>query len=111
MELSSKDYVPIPIHEFVNGITIPVDVHIRLGEDKFILVGKAGTQANMEQFKNYKEREVSYVWVQKKDYYKLAHQSISLAGIALTKKDLADNHKTTLVSQAARSIEHLRKLV
>lgn len=111
MELNSKDFVPIPIHEFVNGVTIPVDLYIRIGEEKFVLVGKAGTPSNMDQFKNYQNREVSYVWVRKKEYYKLAHQSISLAGIALSKAQLNDNQKTTIVSAAARSmfrqIEHL----
>jgi putative nucleotidyltransferase with HDIG domain len=111
MELTSKDFVPIGIHEFVNGVTIPVDLYIRLGEEKFVMVGKAGTQSNVDQFKNYQNHEVSYLWVRKKEYYKFAHQSISLAGIALSKKELDDNQKTTLVSHAARSvfrqIEHL----
>lgn len=111
MELSSKDFVPMAIHEFVNGVTIPVDLYVRLGEEKFIMVAKAGTQSNVDQFKNYQNREVAYVWVRKKEYYKLAHQSINLAGIALSKKDLDDNQKTTLVSHAARTmfrqLEHL----
>jgi putative nucleotidyltransferase with HDIG domain len=51
------------------------------------------------------------MWVRKKEYYKLTHQSIGLAGIALSKKDLDDNQRTTLVSVAARSmfrqLEHL----
>ncbi|MBX3022503.1 MAG: HD domain-containing protein [Bdellovibrionales bacterium] len=111
MELTAKDFVPIPIHEFVNGVTIPVDLYIRIGEEKFILVGKALTQSNVDQFKNYQNREVSYLWVRKKEYYKLAHQSISLAGIALSKKELDDTQKTTVVSAAARTmfrhVEHL----
>jgi putative nucleotidyltransferase with HDIG domain len=104
MELSSKDFVPIPIHEFVNGITIPADLYIRIGEEKFVMVGKAGTQADVTQFKNYHNHEVSYVWVRKKEYYKMAHQSVTLAGIALSKKDIDDSKKTTLVSAAARSM-------
>lgn len=111
MELSSKDFVPIPIHEFVTGVSLPVDIYIRLGEEKFVIVAKAATHSDMDQFKNYQNREVSYVWVQKKEYYKLAHQTITIAGIALSKRDLADAQKTTLVSYAARSmfrqLEHL----
>lgn len=111
MELSSKDFMPIPIHDFARGITIPVDLYIRIGEEKFILVGKAGGHSNIDQFKNYQNKEVSYLWVRKKEYYKLAHQSVSLAGIALSKKDLDDKQKTTLVTVAARSmfrqLEHL----
>lgn len=104
MELSSKDFLPIPIAEFVNGVMIPVDLFVRLSEEKFVLVGKAGTHSNVDQFKNYQNKEVSYLWVLKKEYYKVAHQSISLAGIAINMKDLSDKHKTTFVSQAARSV-------
>lgn len=111
MELSAQEYVPIPISEFVNGVLIPVDLYVRLTEEKFVLVGKAGTQSNVDQFKNYSNKEVSYLWVRKKEYYKLAHQSISMAGIALSKKDLTGRQKTTLVTHAARStfrqLDHL----
>lgn len=104
MELTSKDYLPIPLHEFVNGVPIPVDLFVRIGEEKFILVGKAGSHSNVDQFRNYQNKEVTYLWVRKKEYYKMAHQSLSLAGIALSKKDLNDKQRTSLVTHAARSV-------
>lgn len=111
MKDSAKDFLPIPINEFISGVNLSADVHIRIGEDNFVLVGKAGTRANVEQLKNYKNYEVNYLWVHKKDYQKLAVQSITLAGIALSKKDLSQGLKTSVVSSAARSmfrqVEHL----
>jgi putative nucleotidyltransferase with HDIG domain len=111
MDETAKDFLPIPISEFAKGVSIPVDLYIRLGDDKFVLVAKAATKSDVEQFKNYQNREVAYLWVRKKEYYKLSHQSMSLAGIAMSKKDLDDKQRTTLVTHAARSmfrqIEHL----
>jgi putative nucleotidyltransferase with HDIG domain len=111
MELTAADFLPIPIYEFAKGIKIPVDLYIRIGDDKFIMVAKASTQSDVEQFKNYQNKEVSYLWVHKKEYYKLAHQSMSMAGIAMNKKDLDDKSRTTLVTHAARAVfrqmEHL----
>lgn len=104
MEPIPQEFLPIPIHEFVSGVPIPVDLYVRLGEDKFVMVGKAGTHSNVDQFKNYQNKEVNYLWVQKKEYYKIAHQSISLAGIALSKKDLNDKQRTSLVTHAARTV-------
>lgn len=104
MDVTPQDFMPIPISEFVQGVTIPVDLYVRLSEEKFVLVGKAGALSNVEQFKKYQNREVSYLWVLKKEYYKISHQTISLAGIALNKKDLSDGQKSTLITHAARSV-------
>jgi putative nucleotidyltransferase with HDIG domain len=111
MENTSSDFLPIPIGEFTKGVTIPVDLYVRLSEEKFVCVAKGSTQSDVDQFKNYQNKEVNYLWVKKKEYYKIAHQSISIAGIALSKKDLDDKAKTSLVTVAARSVfrqlEHL----
>lgn len=111
MNLTAKDYIPVPLHEFVNGVQVQVDLYVRLSESKFVMVAKAGTQSNVEQFKNYQSHEVSYLWVRKNEYYKIAHQAIVLAGVALTRKELNDRQKTSVVTHAARGmfrqLEHL----
>lgn len=104
MELISKDFLPIALQEFVSGVPIPVDLFVRISEEKFILVAKGGSLSNVDQFRNYQNKEVVYLWVRKKEYYKMAHQSISLAGIALSKRDLNDKQRTTLVTHATRSV-------
>lgn len=104
MELSSKEFVPIPISEFVQGVLIQVDLFIRLGDEKFVLVGRQGQHSNVDQFRKYADREVDYLWVRKKEYYKIAHQSISLAGIVIGKKDFDDRQKTNVITHAARSV-------
>lgn len=111
MELTTKDFMPIPISDFTNGVNIPVDLYIRISDEKFIMVAKGSTHSNVDQFKNYQNKEVGYLWVRKKEYYKIAHQSVSLAGVAVSKKDLDDRQRTTLITHAARSmfrqLEHL----
>jgi putative nucleotidyltransferase with HDIG domain len=104
MELSSKDFLPIPIDEFVNGVLIPVDIFVRIGDEKFVCVAKGSTASNVDQFRKYQSKEVSYLWVFKKEYYKLTHQSITIAGIALSKKEISDRQRTMLVTNAARSV-------
>ena len=104
MELSSKDFLPIPIDEFVKGLPIPVDLYIKLGDEKFVMIAKAKTQSNVDQFKNFQNKEIKYLWVIKKDFHLIAQQSLSLAGIAVTKKDLDDSQKTALVSHAVGSL-------
>ncbi len=100
----AAEFLPIPISEFVNGVTIPVDLYMRLSDEKFVMVGKAGAHSNVDQFKNYQNKEVSYLWVKKKEYYKITHQSITIAGIAITKKDLDGSKKATLITHSARAM-------
>lgn len=104
MQLTSKDFLPIPIGEFAKGVDIPVDIYIRLGDEKFVMLAKASTKSDVEQFKEYQSKEVFYLWVHKKEYYKLSHQALTIAGIAISKKSLDDKQKTTLVTHAARSM-------
>lgn len=104
MDAVPEDFMPIPITEFVQGVTIPVDLYVRLNDEKFVMVGKAGAHSNVDQFKNYQNKEVTYLWVKKKEYYKITHQTITIAGIALSKKDLADGKKALMVTHSARAM-------
>jgi putative nucleotidyltransferase with HDIG domain len=104
MDYSPDDFMPIPITEFVHGVTVPVDLYVRLSDEKFVMVGKAGQHSNVEQFKNYLNKEVTYLWVRKKEYYKITHQTITIAGIAITKRDLTDSTKTTMIAHSARAM-------
>lgn len=104
MEYKPEDFMPIPIQDFAKGVKVPVDLYVRLSDNKFVMVAKASTQSNVEQFKNYQSKEVNYLWVRKKTYYKIAHQMMGIAGIAINKKDLDPKVKTTVITHAARTV-------
>lgn len=104
MDPTSKEYVPIPISEFVSGVLIQVDLHIRLSEEKFVMVARAGVLSDVSQFKNYQNKEVAYLWVRKTEYHKISQQAISIAGMVVKRKDLNDRTKAVVVTQAARAV-------
>lgn len=104
MDDSTNDFLPIPIGDFAKGVTVPVDLYVRLADDKFVMVAKSGTKSDVQQFRNYQDKEVSYLWVKKKAYYKICHQMMGLAGIAINKKDLDAKIKTTVITHAARTV-------
>ncbi len=104
MDTPAEEFMPIPITEFVQGVTIPVDLFLKIGDDKLILVAKAGSLSNVDQFKNYQNKEVSYLWVRKKEFYKITHQTMTIAGMALAKKDLDDGKKTTFLTHSCRAM-------
>ena len=35
-----KNMVPVPISDFISGLSIPVDLYVKLGEDKYVMVAR-----------------------------------------------------------------------
>ena len=96
--------VPIPIREFISGLVVPVDVFVKLADDKFVLIAKKGTKTQKDQLTSYEEKDVEYLWIEKNDYYKLSNQTIQLAGMVLNKRDLDTGRKTQVVTAAAQTM-------
>lgn len=110
MEIKSDLMMPIPIDDLVNGVKVPCDIYVRLGQDHFVLVANAGVTTQVDQLTNFQSKKVDYLWVVKKDYYKIVHQSTSLAGVIVNRKDVSGDKKTDLLTKAGttvlRQIEH-----
>lgn len=104
MEIKASEMIPIPINEFIMGAKVPVNLYIRLGEDKFILVAKVGSSTNKEQLKQFNSKEIQYLWVLKQEYGTVAQQSISLAGIIVNKREIDFRSKTAVMTNAARTV-------
>ncbi|MGE0764047.1 MAG: HD-GYP domain-containing protein [Bdellovibrionales bacterium] len=104
MEAQAQDMIPIPISEFIMGSKVPVNLYVRLGDDKFVLIAKVGSSTNKDQLKQYNNKEIQYLWVLRQEYSKVAQQSISLAGLLVSKKDLDFRSKTSVMTSAARTV-------
>jgi len=96
--------IPISIEEFIDGISIPADLYIRIGESKFILIQKKGQKTDRSQLGNYRNKEVQYFWVEKSCYGKISKQNITLAGIAVKKENVDLKKKTAILGAAAKSV-------
>ena len=104
--MATQEMLPIPIADFITALAMPVDIFVRLGDDKFVLVCKAGTKTSIEQLSSYHSKDVHYVWVRKSDYYKISNQSITIAGLAVRRGDIEAKHKTRVLSAATKTIFH-----
>ena len=56
-----QQMVPIPITEFIAGSTNPVDLYVKIGEDKFILIAKQNGKTQKDQLKTYENKDVHYL--------------------------------------------------
>lgn len=102
--IQNKDMIPISIDELIEGISVPVDLYIRLGDDKFVLVQKKGQKTHKDQLGSYKDKEVKYLWAEKSEYSKISRQNITLAGIAVSKDNVNLDKKTDILGAAAKSV-------
>ena len=103
-EIGIDHLIPVAIGEFINGVTTPVDLYVRLSERKFILVAKAGSTTQKEQLSSFKDRRVDYLWVRKDHFHKVARQVITIAGIVVKSDRLNADQKTQVVSSAAKTV-------
>jgi putative nucleotidyltransferase with HDIG domain len=99
-----KNMIPVPIGEFIVGNKIPVNLFVRLGDDKFVMIAKQGQTTDKDQLRSYNNKEIQYLWVQRGEYNKVAQQSIAIAGIVVTKKDIDMRQKTSIMTAAARTV-------
>jgi putative nucleotidyltransferase with HDIG domain len=104
MDLSPEEMMPVPIEDLVNGVKTPCDLFVRLNQEKFVMVAKSGTTTQVEQLRNFKDKEVPYLWVIRKEYYKMVHQTTTIAGVLVDRRDVDDGSKTQIVTKAARTI-------
>jgi len=103
MEIKAELMMPIPIDDLVNGVKIPCDILCALGHSLrtsgqcWCLNG--GRPA--ERISNLKK---STIFGQQKGLLKIVHQSTSLAGVIVNRKDVADHKKADFLTKAAGTV-------
>jgi putative nucleotidyltransferase with HDIG domain len=103
-DIKNDDVLPMSISEFIDGISVPVDLHVKVADNKYVVIAKAGQKTQHDQLTSYAEKKVDYLWVKKSDYSKVSRQNITLAGIVVTKDNISLTNKSTIVNAAAQSI-------
>ncbi len=111
MIVKPQEMVKIPINDFITGKSIPVNIYIKLSEEKFILIAKAGDQIELEQLKKYQNRNVDHLYVHNADYAFMINQNLKIAGVLLNHKDLAHSKKTQLLTKMSKNVlESLQRM-
>jgi putative nucleotidyltransferase with HDIG domain len=104
MDPKENPMVPIPISELINGTTSPIDMHLKLGDTKYILVLRAGAKVDRRQFDVYENKTVHYLWVKRPDYLKFAKNNIAVAGVIITSNNIEAKQKYQVLTQTAGAV-------
>ncbi len=105
MDVSIEDLVAISIKEFENTQKIPFDLYVRLPNDKFLLVMRAGMLASTENLSEYAKEHLTELYVKKVDYRKYVSKNVLSANTLLTThKDLQPTGKASILSHATNVV-------
>lgn len=101
--VENSSFVPVPIRDFTTGLSSPVDIYIKLSDEKFVLIVKQGEKATIDRVTHYENKKIDYLWVKKEDHEKIAKHTVIIAGIAIN-GDFSKKQKAKFVSAAASTI-------
>ncbi|MCB0350555.1 MAG: HD domain-containing protein [Bdellovibrionales bacterium] len=103
-KVNHPQMIPVPIQDFLSGVIVPVNLYVKLNDNKFILVSKAGNKTNREQIKTYEDKTVEYLWVKRADYALFARNNMTIAGVIVTQNNLNVSQKSQVLGQAASTV-------
>jgi len=98
----SDDFIAVSREEFIAGTQVPVDIFLKLSEEKFVLILKEGSKANFESM--HFSQKAEWLYVRKVDYHKCVGKALTVAGIVLESDKVSAEKKTYVLSKAADSI-------
>jgi putative nucleotidyltransferase with HDIG domain len=104
MDLQDKEMVPIPIQEFLSGPTIPVNLYVRLSDDKFVCVAKEDSKTQLDHLRSYEDREVEYLFIRRDDYNRYVGTNLMIAGVILNRNEIAVEGKIDFLTRASTAV-------
>ena len=101
---TAEEMVAIPIREFIVASVVPVDVFVRLGDQKYVLFLKRDTAGAAAQLQGLESKKVKLVFVRKADFELYVGSSIMVAGLTLTQKELSVAKKAEFLASASAAV-------
>lgn len=100
----TKKMVPIPISEFISGGAIPVNVYIKLSEEKFVLIAKEGSKTSLQQMRTFEKQTVDTLYVEAGEYHRLVAQNITIADMVINHSEIANAQKAEFLVKSSASV-------
>ena len=88
MEPKADTYIPITIDMIVPGAILPGDVHIKLSEDNYVVIGRKGTKEQLKSI-NFYEKIKNALYVKKSELANFSSLKI------LSANEIVKNHRVS----------------
>lgn len=100
----TKKMVPIPISEFMSGGAIPVNVYIKLSNEKYVLIAKEGSKTSINQMRTFEKQTVDTLYVEDAEYHRLVAQNITIADMVISRSDITQSKKADFLIKSSASV-------
>lgn len=98
------EMIAIPIKEFIALTVVPVDLFVRLSEQKHVLIAKQDSKGATAQIQGLIEKRVEFLYMRKDDYARYSASSVTVAGLVLTQKELSAAKKAEFLTKASATV-------
>lgn len=101
---SGEDLIPVSREEILSMSPLPADFYVRLSEDHFVLVGRAG-EKQMADLQALKETDkISDLYVRREEYKNCVGVNLQIAEIVVSRAELQSMQKVDILCRASESI-------
>ncbi len=104
LAMENSPMYPVPIDELIQKPMIQVNLYVKLSDDKFVMVARAGTNTSVDHLIKFKEKGLVYLYAKSNDFRSLVKQNISVAGMAVGNSAVDNLAKLQVIENAARSV-------
>lgn len=103
MEQSLDSYVQITMELVVPSANLPGDVYIKLGDNNYVAVGRAGTKEQLKSL-NFYEKIKDNLYIKKSDLKKFSALKVFAAGELMKNSRVSQEAKVDMLAQALGSV-------
>jgi putative nucleotidyltransferase with HDIG domain len=95
---------PVLIDELMAKPMVQVNLYVKLSDDKFVLIARAGANTSTDHLLKFKEKGLTYLYAKTDEFRTLVKHNISVAGMTVGIDAIDNLSKLSVIENATQSV-------
>lgn len=95
------EFCRLSIDEFIAGRVSLADIFVRLTDQKYVQVARAGSDLSLERIQAYKAKGLGYLYIRKSDFAKYIGLNLELSRIVSEKSKVSNDQKMRILKHTS----------
>lgn len=91
------EFCKVSIEEFVSSTKLNFDVYVKLGNTRYLKIGKKNDSIPTDRIQNYKEKGLQHLFIRKEDFKLLVNFNLNLAKVLVTTSKVTNEKKASFL--------------